>query len=117
MRDLGSVIARWRAEAEVVRRRGNVAVATALVTCADEADEAAAEWLTWLSEEEAALRSGYSPKWIRARYGAWQREGHARQSGRRTRIYRAAIVPRRANLVGAAEAGRAAAHAMLQGAA
>ncbi|HET8771892.1 MAG TPA: hypothetical protein VFM71_12985 [Gemmatimonadaceae bacterium] len=109
MRDLALVIARWRADEDALRRCGNVVGADLLKRCADEATEAAEEWLTWLSEADAALRSGRSIPWLRARFEGWKREGHARQTGRTTRVYRAAIVPRRANLVQAAEAGRKAA--------
>lgn len=117
MKDLAVIIAKWKAEAEVVRRRGNTAVADALAACADEAEESAEEWLTWLTEEDAALRSGFTVKWIRARFEAWVREGHARQNGKRSRIYRAAIIPRRANIIDATAAGRSAARQLQESAA
>jgi len=108
-RDLADVVADWRGDAAVLRRRGNGASADILDRCADEATRAAEEWLLWLSEGEAQLRSGYSVAWLRSRFDAWRREGHARQTGRHTRLYRACIIPRRANVATAAERGREAA--------
>lgn len=109
MTDLDTVLARWRTDAAALRRNGEPAKAAVLERCAEETETAAAEWLTWLSEEEAAIRSGRSVTWLRARYRDWQPQGHARQVGRAVRIYRAAVVPRRLALVRAADMGREAA--------
>jgi hypothetical protein len=70
--------------------------------------ESAEEWLTWLSEGDAMIRSGYSADWLRSRFEQWRRDGHARMNGR-SRQYRACAIPRRANTVNAAARGRAAA--------
>lgn len=109
MTDLDHVVARWRSDAAALRRNGEPAKAVLLERCADETETAAAEWLTWLSEEEAALRSGRSVAWLRARYRDWHPQGHAKPVGRAVRIYRAAVVPRRLALVRAADLGREAA--------
>ncbi len=76
---------------------------------ADEVAEAAHEYLTWLSETDAMLQSGRSREWLRSRFPEWERAGHARSAGRGVRQYRAMIVPRRAAVQQAAEAGREAA--------
>lgn len=110
-RDLAEVLADWRGDAAVLRRRGNATAAEMLEKCAAEAATAAEDWLLWLTEGEARLRSGYSVAWLRARYEGWRREGHARQTGRHTRVYRACVIPRRANVATAAERGRDAARA------
>lgn len=109
MIDLQTVLDRWRADAAVLRRNGEARLAEALDRCAAEATTASEEWLTWLSEPQAELRSGHAAKWFRARREAWRREGHARECRRGRWEYRAAIVPTRANVAAAAEAGRSAA--------
>lgn len=116
-RDLAEVIADWRGDAAVLRRRGNAAAAEMLEQCADQAARAAEEWLLWLTEGEATLRSGHAVAWLRARFEDWRRAGHARQTGRHTRIYRACIIPRRVNVVSAAERGRDAARRAMESAA
>jgi hypothetical protein len=109
MMDLDTIIRRWKGDAAVLRRNGESRLADALDRCADEATDAAAEWLTWLSESDAELRSGRARGWFRARRDVWRRDGHARQIARGKWEYRAAIVPRRADLATAAAEGRAAA--------
>lgn len=77
----------------------------------DRVTVAAEEWLTWLSEGDAAIRAGYSETWLRGRFEQLRREGHARLNGR-ARQYRACAIPRRANVTKAAERGRQAARAL-----
>lgn len=108
-RDLAEVLADWRGDAAVLRRNGNAAAADILERCARESSQSAEEWLLWLSEGEAALRAGRSVSWIRSRFEQLKREGHAQQTARHTRIYRACAIQTKANIVGAAEAGRRAA--------
>jgi hypothetical protein len=108
MRSLEDVLADWRGDAAVLRKQGHDAQAARLETMATEAAEAAHPFVTWLSESEAMLQSGRRMPWLRSRYREWEREGHARK-GPRGREYRMLIVPRRANVESAAEAGRKAA--------
>jgi len=55
------LVARWRAEAEVLRRRGAESLAALLAGCADElAEWAKAHELEALTLEQAAVESGYS---------------------------------------------------------
>lgn len=104
-RDLAQVLADARGEAAVCRRRGAEAVADALEQLAKDVHEAAEEWLVWLSESDAQLRSGFSVAWLRQRFPGWEREGHARLGAGRVRQYRACIIPRRAHLLRAAAQG------------
>lgn len=108
-RDLVDVIADWRGDAAVLRRRGDIRAAELLELCADQASAAAEEWNTFLSEGEAMLRSGRSRPWLRAQFARWEREGHAKETARHTRIYRQCIVPQKANVTSAASRGREAA--------
>ncbi len=64
---LGALTARWRQEADLLRRRGAPAQADVLLACAAELDVAAREHeLTQLSITRAAQESGYSPSRLRA---------------------------------------------------
>lgn len=109
MNDLQTVITRWQEDAAVLRRNGETRLADALDRCAAEASGAAEEWLTWLTEADATLRSGYGAAYFRARREEWRRQGHARQVARFKWEFRAAVIPRRANVMRAAEEGREAA--------
>jgi hypothetical protein len=112
MTDLEIVIKRWRQDAEALARNGAPERAAVLVRCADEASASAEEWLTWLPEADARLRSGYSLPRMRALFRELQPRGHARQVGPAKRIYRAAVIPRRQAILDAAAEGRQVARAM-----
>lgn len=112
-RDLAQVITDWHGDAAVLRRRGQHALADQLEQCATEVAHSAEEWMTWLSETDAMLRSQRSREWMRAHFAGWEREGHARLAGR-DRQYRLAIVPRRYSLSSARQAGAEAAKALRQ---
>lgn len=104
-RALDQVLADWRGDAQVLRRRCDVQLAEQLERCAEEATEAAEEYLRWLSEDDAMLRSGRSRTWLRGQFPEWERQGHARREGHRRRMYRMLVIPQRANTLAAREAG------------
>lgn len=106
--DLGQLLTDWRGDAAVLRRRGQHALADQLEQCAVEVSRAGEEWLTWVTESEAALYSGQTARWLQSRFPAWERRGMAKRDGR-TRKYRLCVVPRRAETEAAYEAGRDAA--------
>lgn len=104
-RDLETVLADWREQAGVLRRNGHVHQADSLERLCREVAEAAEEFLTWLNEKDAALRSGRSPAWLRKRFPEWEHAGHGRwRHGRRE--YRMVVVPQKANLLSARQAAR-----------
>jgi hypothetical protein len=103
-RDLQQVIADWRGDAAVLRRAGHALEADLRERMAAEVSEAAEEWLLWLSETDASIRSGRSRDWLRARFADWQRDGHAELRGRE-RVYRACVIPRRSKVTSARAAG------------
>lgn len=112
MTDLAQVLADAREEAAILEaNHAAMSVARVRQLLAD-VGAAAEEWLTWLSEGDAEVRTGYSVAWLRARFDAWQRDGHARLVGR-ARQYRACVLPRRANTAAAAARGREAAREIL----
>lgn len=97
---LDTVLADARADADVLERTGHVADATLLRGFARRVEAAAADFLVFLPETDAQLWSGKGAEWLRARFPAWERLGHARWSGhgRRQRLYRRVVLPRRAEL-------------------
>ena len=108
---LEQVIADARGELPVLERRNGSWGSKDIREFIDRVAAAAEEWLTWLSESDAAIRSGYSEVWLRGRFEQLRRDGHARVNGKH-RQYRACAIPRRANVAAAANRGREAARAM-----
>lgn len=107
-RSLEQVIADKRGELPVLRKHGQAALADALEEFAKEIADSAEDYMTWLTEKKAELRSGRSERWLRSQFPAWEREGHAKlEHGHR--YYRQLIVPQRANPIAAYEAGKRAA--------
>lgn len=107
-RALEQVLADWRGDAQVLRRQRHDQEAEQIERFAVDVARAAEDYLRWLSEEEALLRSGRSRGWLRSRFPEWEREGHARRD-RGRRLYRMVVIPQRANTLAAREAGRRAA--------
>lgn len=68
---------------------------------AQEVTDALGDYLRWLSEEEAALWSGKSTRWLRDRFEAMAATmpPTARRAGRH-RQYRAAALPRAVDYIG-----------------
>ena len=108
LRPLEQVLSDWRGDAQVLRRQGHDSEAELIERFAEDVARAAEDYLRWLSEEEALLRSGRSRKWLRSHFPEWERAGQARRDKRR-RSYRMLAIPQRANAVAAQEAGRRAA--------
>jgi len=91
------VIATWREHANVLRWHGHKAQAESIERFADELVASMPDYLEWLSESEAMLRSGRRQPFFRARFAAWEAQGLAELRGR-SRHYRQVVVPRRVNL-------------------
>lgn len=111
MEELETVLADMASDADALDRTGNVKQGEYLRASITRIRQAAEEWLTWLSEPEALIRSGFKLDWLRGRFETLRREGHARLVGR-NRQYRQCAIPRKANTVSAANRGRAAARTM-----
>ena len=97
---LEQVIADAREDAAVLKKHGQTAIADAIESLCDAVDTAAEDYLSWLSESDAMLRSGHTRTWLRVRFPMWDRQGLARWSPRNAtaREYRALIVPQRTNV-------------------
>lgn len=107
-RDVETVLADMRDEAETLRRARTTVAPDRLLDWADAIRGAIEDWVVFLDEKTAALRAGRSDDWVRARFEFLKREGHAKLVNGR-RYYRACFIPRRANVDSAAERGRQAA--------
>ena len=105
---LEQVLADWRGDAQVLRRQGYNREAEQIERFADDVARAAEDYLRWLSEDDALLRSGRSRGWLRSHFPEWERAGHGRRD-RGRRLYRMLVIPQRANTLAAREAGRRAA--------
>ena len=105
---LEQVLAEVPIEAAVLRKHGELQLAKAIERLAADVATAAENYLDFLTEDEAMLRSGRTRSFLRNRFAGWEAEGMARKDGRR-RKYRRCIIPRRPDLGAAREAGRRAA--------
>lgn len=107
--DLASVLADALEESGVLRRNGHPEQADTIVRLCDAVRESARDYLWWLSESEALLRSGRSLRWLRTHYREWESTGNARRDAKGQRHYRALVVPQRVHKSAAREAGKEAA--------
>lgn len=94
MSRLATTLADFREEAAVLRRHGHVAQADTIERVCTAVAHAAHDYLTWIPEHEAQLRSGFGPDYFRTRRVAWGEDGLAEKRGR-TWYYCRLIVPRR----------------------
>ena len=105
MKPLETVLADWREKASVLRGVKHAHDAELIDAICDDVARAAEDYMRFLSESDAMLRSGKSAAWLRARFHEWSEQGHAeRRKG--VRYYRALVVPRRPDLEAAREMGR-----------
>lgn len=92
--DLAQRLADVLEEAAVLdRNRGSFSIERVRQLVADIKMDAA-EYLTWISEPQAIIRSSHKEPWFRQRFPEWQRQGHARVNPKtKRREYRQMIVP------------------------
>jgi hypothetical protein len=99
------VLAGARSDAVVLRRTGHEHDADLLEALCDGVEVASEEFLRWLSESDAILRSGRTKEWLRSQFPEWESSGHARKEGS-DRVYRMIIIPYRWHLSDARKAGQ-----------
>jgi hypothetical protein len=78
VKPLETVIADGYEEAATLRRNGYVAEADARVRMLKDIENATVDFRTFRTEDEAALRSGKSTAWFRARFPQWLAQNLAR---------------------------------------
>lgn len=103
---LEQVLADWRGDASVLRARGHETDATLIENLCGEVAGAAEEFIRWLSEDDARLRSGLSRRSLRRRFRELFDAGHARYNAKGDREYRMTVIPMRAEVESARSAGR-----------
>ena len=104
-RPLETVLADWHEKASVLRAVKHAHDAELIDAICDEVTRSAEDYLRFLSESDAMLRSGKSAEWLRARFTEWSDQGHA-EKRKTVRYYRAIVVPRRPDLESARDQGR-----------
>ena len=105
---LDHVLADFREEAAILRANGHGVQAQTLERALDAVSCAATDFLAWVSESEAQLRSGKGADYFRARRQLWAEDGLAEQRNGRRWFYRRMIVPRRKlSSIARSEAARA----------
>lgn len=102
---LEQVLADERGQAAVLRHNGHAHDADLIERVCDRVSAAAEEYLRFLSEADARLRTNKSVDWLRSRFPEWMEQGHAKKIGA-VRYYRMVVLPPRANLSAAREEGR-----------
>lgn len=91
---LEQIIADAREEAQVLRRAGNVGQAEYVDGLLTKVRDAAEDFITWLSESDAMLKSGLSERTLRRRFRDMLDCGTARYGNGRKREYLACGIPR-----------------------
>jgi len=104
---LDQVLTDAKEHANALRLHGHRAQAKSLDALVDAIELAAADYLTWLSESEALLRSDWKTRRLRSHFTEWVAQGMAEKRGR-VRWYRQVMIPQRPN----AEAAQADAERM-----
>jgi hypothetical protein len=106
-KDLGEVVATWREDAAVLRARGYSVEAERLEAMAGEVFGVAEDFITWLSEDMAFMKSGLSRRTLRRRFRELLDCGLARYNAKREKEFRSCAIPQRANAAAAKAAGLA----------
>jgi hypothetical protein len=104
---LEQVLASAEAEAAVLRLNGHVQQADSVVRLAQAVRTAAADYLDWITEGAARLRSGRGEDYFKARRDSWAEQGLAERRGRRWFYRRCIIEHRKPAALTRAEARRA----------
>ena len=95
MAELEEVLARWLSDAAVLRRNDEKAKASLLERCSHDVQLAAADYLSWLTEEKAMVKSGKSREWLRKRWDKMRIDGNAKLNrDSKSRLYRSCAIPR-----------------------
>lgn len=102
---LEDAIADERGQAQVLRAKGYSHDALLIERLCDRFAAAAEDYLRFLSEPEAELRSARATEWFRSRFAGWEEMGHAKKVNGK-RYYRMLVIPQRANLSAVREEGR-----------
>jgi hypothetical protein len=106
--DAVQVLADERGQAAVLRHNGHEHDAKLIERICDRLAAAIDEYVNFMSEPEAMLRTGKSERQLRRLYAELEPRGHAKKIGA-MRYYREVMLEPRANLSAAREAGRRAA--------
>lgn len=104
--NLEQVLADERGQAQVLRHNGHAHDADLIERVCDRVSSAAEDYLRFLEESDAQLRSNRSTDWLRSQFPKWEQQGNAKKVAGR-RYYRMLVIPQRVNLSAAREEGKA----------
>ena len=104
---LERVLSDAEVEAAALRRNGHSQQADSILRLVEEVRTAAADYLEWLPEGAAMLRSGRGSDWLKARRDQWERDGLAYKRGRTWYYRRVCIETRKPTSITLGEARRA----------
>lgn len=105
--DLAQIIADAREEVSVLSRAGHKEQADYVDALLDKVYGAAEDYITWLSEPNAVLKSGWSVKTLHRRWSEFFDARNARYNQKGEREYRSCAIPNRPDVAAAREQGRA----------
>lgn len=93
--DLETLLADIQSEGSVLRRNDGKFTVDRVEEFVRDLKASLAEFLTFVSEAEAIVRSGHREPWFRQRFAEWERQGQARWDPRHKtrRQYRLIVVP------------------------
>lgn len=104
--ELAQVIADAREQAQVLRAAGHEGQARYVEQLLDRVKGASEDYLTWLSESDAIVKSGLAERTLRHRFRELLDCGLARYGDGRKREYRACAIPPRPDIAAARARGR-----------
>lgn len=97
MRDLATMFGDAEEEAAILDANKATFATSRVRELLREFRAAAADYITWISEREAMIRSGHKEPWLRKQFPTWERMGHAKLNDRGQRLYLRLIVPLRSD--------------------
>lgn len=104
--DLAQVLADTRGEAAVLRANRAAFSVDRVEQLCERMAEAAGDYLRWLSESDAMIKSGLSRRTLRRRFRDFLECGLARYDAEGEREYRSCAIPPRASIGEQRERGR-----------
>ena len=93
-RDLETVLATWEADSARLARYGHDGEGAIIAALCADVRRCAEDWLIWLSERDAIVRSGLAERTLRRRFTQWKALDCARMA-KGERRYRKAVIPQR----------------------
>lgn len=105
MKALETVLADALERAQSLKIEGHGPQAASIERVVADVRESMALYLSWMSESNARLRSGWTAERLRGRFPEWEARGLAKLDEKGKRIYREMVIPVRTDVAAAKLAG------------